>query len=183
MLLGAGLARRPLTALCQLTRRNLRDVTSVSGLTSGRESKTSASLHTSSSFCDVISGSTFISGGESSLLRLSPDVATTSSKAFLHTSKSVFNDESASAGAAEARMIEILRGRFPEATDLAVVDISGGCGSMYEVYVEAPDFKGVRMVKQHKMVTEALKAEISAMHGLRISTQASPCSGGGGGEK
>ena len=56
------------------------------------------------------------------------------------------------------------------ATDLAVVDISGGCGSMYEVYVEAPDFKGMRIVKQHQMVTNALKAQIKDMHGVRVST-------------
>ena len=86
--------------------------------------------------------------------------------------------ESNGAPAAEARLVEILRDRFPGATDIAVVDISGGCGSMYEVYVEAPDFKGVRTVKAHKMVTDALKKEIAAMHGLRISTQASPCKGG-----
>eukprot|EP00094_Tigriopus_californicus_P006583 TCALIF_06339-PA protein Name:"Similar to Bola3 BolA-like protein 3 (Mus musculus)" AED:0.34 eAED:0.34 QI:0/0/0/0.33/1/1/3/0/141 len=79
-------------------------------------------------------------------------------------------------GSAEQKLIDILKNRFPKATDIAVVDISGGCGSMYEVYVEAPDFKGVRTVKQHQLVTEALKAEIPAMHGLRISTQISACS-------
>ena len=91
----------------------------------------------------------------------------------------VFRNDTAG-NAAEARMIDILRTRFPEATDLAVVDISGGCGSMYEVFVEAPDFAGQRMVKCHKMVTDALKAEIKEMHGLRISTAASPKPCGGG---
>jgi len=46
---------------------------------------------------------------------------------------------------------------------------------MYEVYVEAPDFKGVRVVKQHQMVTKALSSQIKDMHGIRISTNASPC--------
>ena len=45
---------------------------------------------------------------------------------------------------------------------------------MYEVYVEAPDFKGVRAVRQHQMITDTLKAEIKDMHGLRISTAVSP---------
>lgn len=44
---------------------------------------------------------------------------------------------------------------------------------MYEVYVQAPEFKGVRIVKQHQMVTDALKAEIKEMHGVRISTAVS----------
>ena len=74
---------------------------------------------------------------------------------------------------AEMKLIDILKEKFPSATDIAVVDISGGCGSMYEVFVESPDFKGIRLMKQHKMVTEALKSEIKDMHGLRISTVAS----------
>jgi BolA-like protein 3 len=41
---------------------------------------------------------------------------------------------------------------------------------MYEVYIEAAEFKGLRVIQQHKLVTEALKEEIKAMHGVRIST-------------
>jgi stress-induced morphogen len=41
---------------------------------------------------------------------------------------------------------------------------------MYEVFVEAAEFRGLRMIQQHKLVTEALKEEIKEMHGLRIST-------------
>ena len=78
------------------------------------------------------------------------------------------------AAAAETRLIGLLRQRFPKATEVAVADVSGGCGAMYEVYVEAPDFKGVRAVRQHQMITDALKAEIKDMHGLRISTAVSP---------
>jgi hypothetical protein len=52
--------------------------------------------------------------------------------------------------AAEVTLISVLRKRFPQATDIAVVDVLGGCGSMY---VEAPEF-----AKQHQTVTEALKA-------------------------
>ena len=79
-----------------------------------------------------------------------------------------------SAAAAESRLIGLLRQRFPQATEVAVADVSGGCGAMYEVYVEAPDFKGMRVVRQHQMITDALKAEIKDMHGLRISTAMSP---------
>ena len=86
-----------------------------------------------------------------------------------------FSDEDRppSPSGAELILINILREKFPSATDIAVVDISGGCGSMYEVFVESPAFKGIRIVKQHQMVTEALKAEIKDMHGLRISTSVS----------
>lgn len=79
----------------------------------------------------------------------------------------------------EQVIISALAKSFPNATDIAVVDISGGCGSMYEVFIEAPDFRGVRLVKQHQLVTKALKAEIGEMHGIRIATQATPGCGGG----
>ena len=71
---------------------------------------------------------------------------------------------------AEIHLINILKENFPSATDIEVHDISGGCGAMYEIFLESPDFKGMRIVKQHQMVTEALKGEIKDMHGLRIST-------------
>lgn len=49
-------------------------------------------------------------------------------------------------------------------------DVSGGCGAMYEITVEAGDFRGLSMIKQHRLVTETLKAQIKEMHGLRITT-------------
>ena len=76
-------------------------------------------------------------------------------------------------GTAEQDLMRTLAAGFPGATDIAVVDVSGGCGAMYEVHVEAPQFQGVRIVKQHQMVTEVLKQQIKDMHGLRISTAVS----------
>lgn len=78
------------------------------------------------------------------------------------------SDSSVSSG--ETKLINLLQQRFPHATAVEVQDISGGCGSMYEIWVEAPDFKGLSRVKQHKLITETLKAEIKDMHGLRITT-------------
>lgn len=52
-----------------------------------------------------------------------------------------------------------------------VKDISGGCGSMYEIHVESrQDFEGKRIVMQHKLVTDALRSEVGKMHGLRVFT-------------
>ena len=92
---------------------------------------------------------------------------------FKYSSRCLSDEASSSPSHAEMSLINILKDKFPSATDIAVVDISGGCGSMYEVYVESPDFKGIRLVKQHQMVSEALKGEIKEMHGIRISTSAS----------
>ncbi|OWF36470.1 bolA-like protein 3 [Mizuhopecten yessoensis] len=72
---------------------------------------------------------------------------------------------------AEQQLVGILKEKFPTASHVEVTDISGGCGAMFEVLVEADSFQGKRMVAQHKMVTEALKEQIKDMHGLRITTK------------
>lgn len=71
----------------------------------------------------------------------------------------------------EARIAEILKEKFPLASSLKVVDISGGCGAMYEIHIESSEFKGKRTVLQHQLVNQALKEEIQGMHGLRIFTE------------
>ena len=71
----------------------------------------------------------------------------------------------------EQKLIEMLKERFSKSKLIEVVDISGGCGSMYAVYVETKEFKGLRTVKQHQLVTEVLRKEIKDnMHGVRIQT-------------
>jgi BolA-like protein 3 len=58
-----------------------------------------------------------------------------------------------------------------EATHCVVEDVSGGCGSMYKLEIESKQFKGLSLVKQHKLVTSILKKEIGDMHGLTIKTK------------
>uniref|UniRef100_A0A3B4VRB5 BolA-like protein 3 n=1 Tax=Seriola dumerili TaxID=41447 RepID=A0A3B4VRB5_SERDU len=71
----------------------------------------------------------------------------------------------------EVRIAQILKEKFPSASSLKVVDISGGCGAMYEIHIESSEFKGKRTVQQHQLVNQALKDEIQGMHGLRIFTE------------
>lgn len=61
-----------------------------------------------------------------------------------------------------------------EASKAVVQDISGGCGSMYKIEIESPLFRGKGLVAQHRMVKDALKAEIADMHGLTLHTRPSP---------
>lgn len=71
----------------------------------------------------------------------------------------------------EKKLISLLKARFPKAKNIDVVDISGGCGAMYTIFVESIEFKNIRMVKQHQMINDVLLAEIkNNMHGLRIQT-------------
>ena len=60
------------------------------------------------------------------------------------------------------------------ASKAVVQDISGGCGSMYKIEIESPLFRGKGLVAQHRMVKDALKAEIADMHGLTLHTRPSP---------
>ncbi|XP_073984930.1 bolA-like protein 3 [Rhodnius prolixus] len=73
---------------------------------------------------------------------------------------------------AENKLKRILNINFPQAETIEVVDVSGGCGAMYDISIKSPEFKGLSIVKQHKLVTEVLKEEIKSMHGLRIQTSA-----------
>ncbi|KAJ3790707.1 bola-like protein [Lentinula aff. detonsa] len=56
-------------------------------------------------------------------------------------------------------------------TSLQVQDISGGCGDFYAITIASDAFKGLPMVKQHRLVTETLKKEIEGIHGLQIQTR------------
>ncbi|KAL1931795.1 hypothetical protein VTP01DRAFT_9939 [Rhizomucor pusillus] len=55
---------------------------------------------------------------------------------------------------------------------LRVVDVSGGCGSMYAIDIASKAFEGASIVKQHRLVNEILKEEIKGMHGLQLKTSA-----------
>lgn len=74
------------------------------------------------------------------------------------------------AGAYERKIYEILESQFSP-QNLDVRDVSGGCGSMFAITVESSKFKGIPMVKQHRLVNEALKDEIAKWHGLQLRTK------------
>ncbi|CAI6364494.1 unnamed protein product [Macrosiphum euphorbiae] len=64
-----------------------------------------------------------------------------------------------------------LQKKFPQAKEIKIKDISGGCGAIFEVFISTTEFKGMSMVKQHQLITEVLKDEIKSMHGIRIHTE------------
>ncbi|KAI9872532.1 MAG: hypothetical protein M1830_001513 [Pleopsidium flavum] len=55
---------------------------------------------------------------------------------------------------------------------LEVQDISGGCGSMYAIDVVSSKFKGLSMIKQHRLVNQVLEGEIKGWHGVQLKTKA-----------
>ncbi|KAG8700290.1 hypothetical protein FRC08_004785 [Ceratobasidium sp. 394] len=71
----------------------------------------------------------------------------------------------------EQVIFDKLNARF-QPSSLDVEDVSGGCGTFYAISITSGEFKGLPMVKQHRLVTEELKKEISGFHGLQIKTKA-----------
>lgn len=55
---------------------------------------------------------------------------------------------------------------------MQVQDISGGCGSMYALDIVSEQFKGLPVIKQHKMVNKVLAEEIKKWHGVQLKTKA-----------
>ncbi|CAL2027999.1 unnamed protein product [Caenorhabditis brenneri] len=73
---------------------------------------------------------------------------------------------------AEQQMSKLLTDSIQGCTRVEVHDVSNGCGSMFDVVVEASSFQGKSKVAQHKIVTAILREQIKSMHGLTIKTKA-----------
>jgi stress-induced morphogen len=67
---------------------------------------------------------------------------------------------------------ELLERAFPDASELDVVDRTGG-GDHFQVVVTAPSLSGLSLVEQHRRVYEALSAPLGdgTIHELRIKTK------------
>jgi stress-induced morphogen len=70
------------------------------------------------------------------------------------------------------RLEDLLREAFPEATELSVVDRTGG-GDHFQVVVTTPRFVGLTLLDQHRLVNAALTEPLAdgTIHELRIRTK------------
>lgn len=70
------------------------------------------------------------------------------------------------------RLEELLRAAFPDATELAVEDRTGG-GDHFQVTVTSPRLSGLPLVDQHRLVYDALAEPLAdgTIHELRIKTR------------
>ena len=100
-------------------------------------------------------------------LRLARKVTTRPSiTSFLSFNSFSTDTEISKENAIETKLREVVA-----ATHVNVEDISGGCGSMYKIFVVSPEFEGLALVKQHRLVQKAIAGEIADMHGLTLKTQ------------
>jgi stress-induced morphogen len=74
-----------------------------------------------------------------------------------------------------AALHDLLARAFPDATELAVTDRTGG-GDHFQVVVATPAFQGLTLVEQHRRVYQALAGPLAdgTIHELRIRTKGSP---------
>jgi stress-induced morphogen len=72
------------------------------------------------------------------------------------------------------RLRDLLEQAFPDATELAVEDRTGG-GDHFQVVVAASRFDSLPLLEQHRLVNEALAAPLAdgTIHELRIRTKGS----------
>jgi stress-induced morphogen len=66
----------------------------------------------------------------------------------------------------------LLRQAFPDARELAVLDRTGG-GDHFQVTVVSPQFNGLSLVEQHRLVYAALEGPMAdgTIHEVRITTR------------
>ena len=96
--------------------------------------------------------------------------SSTSSEPETYPSNVTVLEPSDTSDEAERKIFYKLRDSLHPAA-LNVQDISGGCGSMYSLDVVSDKFRGLGVVKQHKMVNEILKEEVKGWHGVQIKTR------------
>jgi stress-induced morphogen len=66
----------------------------------------------------------------------------------------------------------LLEQAFPDSTELSVTDRTGG-GDHFHVTVVSPQFSGLALIDQHRLVNAALAAPLAdgTIHELRITTR------------
>jgi len=70
---------------------------------------------------------------------------------------------------------ELLERAFPDATELEVLDRTGG-GDHFQVMIASPSFDGLTLLEQHARVNDALTVPLDdgTIHELRIKTKGAP---------
>ena len=49
------------------------------------------------------------------------------------------------------------------------ITVIGGCGTFFAITIASKAFKGIPVVKQHRLVNKALQKEIEGIHGLQVT--------------
>ncbi|KAH7329549.1 bola protein [Stachybotrys elegans] len=81
-----------------------------------------------------------------------------------------FTSSSSSMTPAESHIASLLQSKLSP-SELLVQDVSGGCGSMYAIDIASPQFRGLSILKQQRLVNAALGDLVKQWHGVQIRTK------------
>jgi stress-induced morphogen len=59
-------------------------------------------------------------------------------------------------------------------TELEVIDVSGNCGSAFDVHVISQKFEGKNRLAVHRLIHDALASVMGDIHALSIKTAKAP---------
>ncbi|KAM3540112.1 hypothetical protein ARSEF1564_006986 [Beauveria bassiana] len=104
------------------------------------------------------------------LISLPPRRLYSSSSSSAAASSSPIPPETPSMSPAETVIAQLLTDSLSPSAVL-VQDVSGGCGSMYAIEIEAEAFRGQTILKQQRMVNAALGDVVKSWHGVQIRTR------------
>ena len=54
---------------------------------------------------------------------------------------------------------------------IEVVDMSGNCGTAFQVYVKSEKFNGLTLIAQHKLLNKILEQELKEIHSIQYKTE------------
>uniref|UniRef100_A0A7S2TV98 BolA-like protein n=1 Tax=Lotharella oceanica TaxID=641309 RepID=A0A7S2TV98_9EUKA len=76
----------------------------------------------------------------------------------------------AKTGITKDTLAKVLKERVKGLEQCIVVDTSGGCGAMFELYLVTKEFEGVALLERHRMIQNTLKEELKEIHALSMKT-------------
>lgn len=79
------------------------------------------------------------------------------------------NDMAVSKESVEAALRDKL-----QATEVTVLDTSGGCGRSFDVAIVSPLFAGKRPLERHRLVNGAIGSQMANIHALSIVKALTP---------
>ncbi len=68
------------------------------------------------------------------------------------------------------QIVEELIKKSIKVESLVVEDVSGGCGQSFKINVCSSDFKGLSLIKQHKLLNDILSSELKDIHSVTYKT-------------
>lgn len=72
------------------------------------------------------------------------------------------------------QIVEDLIKKSIKVDSLVVEDVSGGCGQSFKINVCSNDFKGLSLIKQHKLLNDILSTELKEIHSVTYKTSVPP---------